>query len=133
VARPTTLRSTLFLIAFVFFASLGTALATPDQSWQGTAMSDNVKVYIDPSSTSRMVTILTTGVHVRILVEIEALGIQWCRVQLPSENEPLGYTHCTDIQRAPLRGNKASQKDPVAITAPTPVVSVPISLERRPE
>jgi hypothetical protein len=62
--------------ALVLFAFIGIALAAPDTNWQGTA-SDNVKVYVDPSSASRMVTILTKGVHVTILVEIEALGIQW--------------------------------------------------------
>jgi len=46
--------------ALVFFAFIGTAQAAPDTSWQGTVW-DNVKVYIDPSSTSRMVTILTRG------------------------------------------------------------------------
>jgi hypothetical protein len=104
------LRTALFVIGMVFFASLGTALATPDTSWQGMVLSDNVKVYIDPSSGSRMVTILTPGVHVTILVEIEASGIQWCRVQLPSETEPLGYAHCTDIQRPTSQADKAVQK-----------------------
>ena len=55
------LRAKLFVAAFVFSASLGTALATPDTSWQGMVLSDNLKVYIDPSSGSRMVTILTPG------------------------------------------------------------------------
>src|ERR1700730_7309181 len=80
-AFPTVLS---LVTALVLFAVLGTALAAPDTRWQGTA-SDNVKVYIDPSSASRMVTILTRGVHVTILVEIEALGIQWCHVQLAGE------------------------------------------------
>jgi hypothetical protein len=127
------LRAKLFVAAFVFFAAVGTALATPDASWQGVVLSDNVKVYIDPSSTSRLVTILTPGVHVTILVEIEASGIQWCRVQLPSETEPLGYVNCSGIQRGSLQGKRTTQKNPVATTAPSATDSVPISLERRPE
>ena len=121
------------MAAFVFFASLGTALATPDTSWQGVVLADNLKVYIDPSSGSRMVTILTPGVHVTILVEIEALGVEWCRVQLPSETEPLGYVNCSGVQRPTSQAAKAVQKKPVSITTPSPAVSVPISLERRPE
>jgi hypothetical protein len=77
------------MVAIVFCAFIGTALAIPD-NWQGTVLSNNLKVYADPSSTSRTVTILTKGVHVTILVEIEALGIQWCHVQLPGETEPFG-------------------------------------------
>jgi hypothetical protein len=118
--------------AFVLFAFLGTALAAPDASWQGTA-SDNVKVYVDPSSTSRIVTILTRGVHVTILVEIEALGIQWCHVQLAGETQPLGYVNCSDIQRPAAQVSKAVQKQPIAIANPAPAVSAPIVLERRTE
>lgn len=128
-AFPTVLS---LVTALVFFAFIGIALAAPDNSWQGTA-SDNVKVYIDPSSTSRMVTILLKGVHVNILVEIEALGIQWCRVQVPSENEPLGYARCTDIQRPASQVSKAVQKRPIAIATPASTVSAPVVLERRPE
>ena len=116
--------------ALVFFAFIGTALAAPDNSWQGTA-SDNVKVYVDPSATSRVVTILTRGVHVNVLVEIEALGIQWCRVQVPSESEPLGYARCTDIQRPASQIDKAVHKQPIA--TPAAAVSAPVVLERRPE
>ena len=128
-AFPTVLS---LVTALVFFAFVGTALAAPDTSWQGTA-SDNVKVYVDPSSTSRMVTILTRGVHVTILVEIEALGIQWCHVQLAGENEPLGYVNCSDIQRPAAQVSKAVQKQPIAIATPAPAVSAPIVLERRAE
>ena len=119
--------------ALVFFAFIGTALAAPDNSWQGTAMLDNVKVYVDPSAASRVVTILTRGVHVNVLVEIEVLGIQWCRVQVPSENERLGYAHCTDIQRPASQVNNAVHKQPIAIATPAPAVAVPIVLERRAE
>ena len=126
------LRTRLLAAAIVLFASLGTALAAPDTSWQGTA-SDNVKVYIDPSSTSRMVTILTRGVHVTILVEIEALGIQWCHVQLAGETQPLGYANCSDIQRPASQVSKAVQKQASAIATPAAAVSAPVVLERRPE
>ena len=123
----------LYLVtALVFFAFIGTALAAPDTSWQGTA-SDNVKVYVDLSSTSRMVTILTRGVHVTILVEIEALGIQWCHVELSGETQPLGYVNCSDIQRPASQVSKAVQKQPIAIATPAPAVSAPIVLERRAE
>jgi len=125
-AFPTVLS---LVTALVLFAVLGTALAAPDTSWQGTA-SDNVKVYVDPSATSRVVTILTRGVHVNVLVEIEALGIQWCRVQVPSENEPLGYARCTDIQRPAAQVSKAVQKQPISIATPAPAVSAPIVLEQ---
>ena len=115
--------------ALVFFAFIGTALASPDTRWQGTA-SDNVKVYIDPSSASRMVTILTRGVHVTILVEIEALGIQWCHVQLAGETQPLGYVSCSDIQRPAAQVSNAVQKQPISIATPAPAVSAPIVLEQ---
>src|ERR1700730_3481079 len=126
-AFPTVLS---LVTALVLFAVLGTALAAPDTSWQGTA-SDNVKVYIDPSSTSRMVTILTRGVHVTILVEIEALGIQWCHVELAGETQPLGYVNCSDIQRPAAQVSKAVHKQPIG--TPSPAGSVPIVLERRAE
>jgi hypothetical protein len=119
-------------ISFISLVILPTVTAQSTGGWQGTA-SDNVKVYLDPSSTSRMVTILTRGVHVTILVEIEALGIQWCHVQLSGETEPLGYVNCIDIQRPAAQVSKAVQKQPIAIATPAPAVSAPIVLERRAE
>ncbi len=127
------LRSKMFVIAIVFFSFLGTALAAPDTSSQGPVSSDNLKVYAHPSSTSRTVTILTKGVHVKILVEVEALGIEWCHIQLLGENEPLGYVNCSGIQRPTSQVSKAGQKNPVSIATPNPAVNDPISLERRPE
>jgi len=44
------LASKMFVIAIVFFAFLGTALATPDTSSQGPVLLDNLKVYAGPSS-----------------------------------------------------------------------------------
>ena len=84
-------RTRLFLAAVVFLAFIAPALASPDDGWQGTVLTANLKVYAESSSTSRMVTILSKGANVRVLVESQVSGLRWCHVQLSGETEPAGY------------------------------------------
>ena len=92
----------LYLFGVILCALAIASLATGAQQealWQAAVMPSELNVYIDASTISRVAMVLKGGYWVDVILEVNSSGIDWCRIQLPSETEAAGYVLCKELER----------------------------------
>ena len=67
--------------------------------WQAAVVPNELKLYAQPSSVSRVATALKGGDLVNVNFELNVSGDNWCRVEVPSQVDTVGYVMCRDLER----------------------------------
>jgi hypothetical protein len=64
-----------------------------------------LRLYAQPSSVSRVATMLKEGDIVNVNFELNLSGDNWCRIELASRTETGGYVLCKDLERRASPGS----------------------------
>ena len=87
------------LILFVLALRSPASGAQAKVIWQAAVVPSELRLYAQPSSVSRVATMLKEGDVVNVNFELNLSGDKWCRVELSGQIETAGYVLCKDLER----------------------------------
>jgi hypothetical protein len=87
------------LILFVVALRSPVSGAQAKVIWQAAVVPSELRLCAQPSSVSRVATMLKEGDVVNVNFELNLSGDNWCRVELSSQIETAGYVLCKDLER----------------------------------
>src|SRR5215469_1419602 len=67
--------------------------------WQGSVKPDHINVYSQASSFGQVVSTLSQGQLVNVVLEVRVSNSAWCRVGFPDESEAIGYVLCVNLRQ----------------------------------